>query len=611
MRRARQGLTYEEGDMHKRVAEEATGPGSRRRRGRIGWSVSCRTGAIAIVLAALIAALGPSPAQGESTMPTGRTSKTDYAIGPQPLNTALRDFALASGLQVSFNDDLAQGLISPGVRGSFTPEEALTGLLAGTGLSFRFTSADTVTLERGAIAPPAPAATPRGQGPPAPNAETPRAQVGERPVKVPEIVVKGVKERDDAKTYVPEDASTATRTPTPIRDIPQSIEVVTRKVMDDQKVIRLDDALKNVSGITNSNLGFGNTRDAYQCRGFTCGIFKNNLRFDTSSQYLTFIESANLARIEVLKGPPSVLYGRSEPGGIINLLTKQPLLVPYYSTDTIFGSYGLYRPTIDLSGPINNDKTALYRFNGAYENAESFRDLVRSQRWFAAPVFTWALGHDTTLTLEGEYLRDRRTNDRGVPAIGTGPAPVPVNRFLGESFAMVESEEGHAGAQLTHRFNKDWSLFSAFRADLGNASNFDFFYPVGVQADGRTLPRQIWPVAFDISSYYLRNDAVGGLKTGPIDHTILVGSEVGRQHSRFRQGMINYTPIDIFDPVYTNFKPDIPLTRLLRTSRLDAVGLYVQDQLTIFEDFKVLAGVRYDYLRQVQDTSGVSSSNIK
>jgi outer membrane receptor protein involved in Fe transport len=113
------------------------------------------------------------------------------------------------------------------------------------------------------------------------------------------------------------------------------------------------------------------------------------------------------------------LYGRSEPGGIINILTKQPLPDRYASIDQIIGSYNYYRTMIDATGPLNESKTLLFRINGAYENTESFRDLVRGQRYFVAPVFTWKAGSNTTITIEGEYIRDRRTPDFGLPASAT------------------------------------------------------------------------------------------------------------------------------------------------------------------------------------------------
>lgn len=336
----------------------------------------------------------------------------DFDIPGQALSPALKTFADQANLQLLYESDVVEGTQTAGVTGRFTSQEALRRLLSGTGLTFFFTDTKTVTLQK--------RKTPQADvGAEADDGDT-RA-VHQKPVKLPEIIVKELRERDDATTYVAEEASTATRTDTPLIQVPQSIQVVTQKVIQDQRGIRLEQALRNVSGVALGDIGqSGIAADVAFCRGFPCGYFKNYLRNEDQNQALTFRDIANIQRIEVLKGPASVLYGRSEPGGIINILTQQPLAERYASIDQIIGSYSYYRTMVDATGPLNESKTLLFRINGAYENTESFRDIVRGQRYFVAPVFTWKAGSNTTITLEGEYIRDRRTPDFGIPAIGRG-----------------------------------------------------------------------------------------------------------------------------------------------------------------------------------------------
>lgn len=563
-----------------------------------------------VLILTVVAGTGPDRvlAQGRSdTAPDGRTTLT-FDIPPQALSSALVTFSETTRLELLVDSRLTQGVQTPGVSGSRTLEDALRTMLVGTGLTYRFVEPRAVTLERDGpgVLVPAAVEAPLADGEkrtPDDNGQT--ARNSQKPVKVPEILVKDVQERDDTTTYVPDTASTATLTTTPIEETPQAVAVVTRKVLEDQKVIRLQEALKNVSGISNSQGGFGNSRDAFQCRGFECSTFKNGLNFDPSVQMQTFIESANVQRIEVLKGPPSVLYGRSEPGGVINIQTKQPLASRYYSLETIFGSFGLYRPTIDATGPLNENKTLLYRFNGAYENSDSFRDFVNSSRWFAAPVLTWKIGHNTTLTLEGEYLRDNRTIDRGIPAMGTRPAPIPLTRFLGEPFQRNRSEEGRAGYSLTHRFNPDWSLLSTFRMDLAKRDSFDLFVPGDPQPDG-TLERAVFPNQEVLRSYNLRNDLIGHVPTGFLDHTFLFGVQASRAESDFRSAFESFPSINIFNPVYNVAKPNIPLTGQFDT-KADSLGVYVQDQVSLLKDLKLLVGARFDYVRQTQVSDGVYS----
>ncbi len=513
-------------------------------------------------------------------------------IPPQELANGLKTFAAQTNLQVLYESQLASGLTTAGVTGTMSPREAIDRLLEGTNLTYAFTDQRTVTIQKAAG---------KASESPAGSVGPVESRTGKRKsIKLEEVVVIDAVEKE--RDYVAEDATTATRTQTPLRDVPQAVEVVTRKLMDDQKVIRLDQAVRNVSGLFQGSTG-GNRLEQFYCRGFLCGFFKNYLRNDSPNQVRIFRESANLQRLEVLKGPPSVLYGRSEPGGIVNLMTKQPLSESYYSGETMFGSYNFFRNLVDVSGPLNESKTVLYRFNGAYENSESFRDFVTGQRWFAAPVITWKIGDDTSLTVEGEYLRDNRTFDRGIVAIGTAPAQIPSSRFLGEAFGRNHAEEGRAGYILQHRFDKNWTLFSGFRADLNGDEGVEAFAR-NLLADNQTLRRRYQRQATHASSYYLRNDLVGKFATGSIDHTLLTGLEIGRENNYFEFGSNNNFPsINIFNPVYGFGQLDAPPTTIMR-ARLSALGAYLQDQVTLLENLKLLAGVRYDVFRINQNSNG-------
>jgi iron complex outermembrane receptor protein len=230
-----------------------------------------------------------------------------------------------------------------------------------------------------------------------PTAQTPE---NEEPI---ELVVTG--EQD---TYRVPEASGATRTDTPIRDIPQSVQVIPRQVLKDQQVTRLTDAIRNVSGIVEGDT-FAGTVDNFNIRGFD---FNSTFRDGFREPGDTLRELANIEQIEVIKGPASVLYGNAEPGGIINLVTKRPLSTPYYSADFSVGNFSYYRPSIDISGPLNPDKSLLYRLNVAYENGSSFRDFVDSERFFFGPIFELKLGDNTNLLVNVDYLKDERTFDQ-------------------------------------------------------------------------------------------------------------------------------------------------------------------------------------------------------
>ncbi|MEH2177847.1 TonB-dependent receptor plug domain-containing protein [Nostoc sp.] len=269
------------------------------------------------------------------------------------------------------------------------------------GLIFRVATAASTAQQ------PQTQSTPEQQPPESQTQPQPSTQSDE-PI---ELVVTG--EQDG---YRVPDASTATKTDTPLRDIPQSIQVIPRQIIEDQKTTRLRDILQNVSGVT-PGAGYQNSFDRVRIRGFTQETtFRDGIRDNNPST-----DFANVERVEVLKGPASVLFGQTEPGGIVNLVTKQPLSNPYYNVDLNVGNYAFYRSALDLSGPLNTDKTLLYRLNVAYENAGSFRDFISSENVFVAPVIAWKLSENTDLKLFLEYDNRDYKPDRGVFVIGDRP----------------------------------------------------------------------------------------------------------------------------------------------------------------------------------------------
>jgi iron complex outermembrane recepter protein len=260
-------------------------------------------------------------------------------------------------------------------------------------------------------------------------------------------------------------SSTATKTDTPIMETPYSIQVVPRAVMNDQQVIRVDDATKNVSGVQ-TGAADGNYLDAFIVRGFDIGnnTYRNGYRTQRQQS-----ETANLERLEVLKGAAAMLYGRVQPGGLLNLVTKQPLETSYYLLQQQFGSYDLYRTTVDATGPILEDKTLLYRINLAYQDNNSFRDFISTERIFIAPSLTWKATPDTQFNLNLEYKHDKGVDDYGVPAVGNRPAPIPIGRRLGQPGEGFDNDLLLVNFNAEHAFNDDWKV------KLGvNANSNDF-----------------------------------------------------------------------------------------------------------------------------------------
>jgi iron complex outermembrane recepter protein len=418
-----------------------------------------------------------------------------------------------------------------------------------------------------------------------PTAQTPE---NEEPI---ELVVTGEQDR-----YRVPEALGATRTDTPIRDIPQSIQVIPRQVLKDQQVTRLTDAIRNVSGIV-QGVGFAGSVDNFNIRGFEfSSAFRDGFREPGDA----LRELANIEQIEVLKGPASVLYGNAEPGGIINLVTKKPLNIPYYSGEFSVGNFSYYRSAIDLSGPLDPDKTLLYRLNAAYTNSGSFRDFVNSERFFFGPVFDLKLSEQTNLLFHVSYLNDERTFDTGLVAIGRGIANIPTSRFLGEPGDEVRLEEVNVGYRFEHRFSDRLMLRNAFR--YTSQDSFDYrAQALAVDEETGELPRNFRSNDDYLETYSLLTDIVGKFNTGSIEHTLLFGLDLARQNSDGSQRRLpgGLTPsINIFNPVYNVIpRPAVSeFTNVVRDgkSTTDSLGLYLQDQIAFSDNLKLLVGGRFD-----------------
>ncbi|MDF5706213.1 MAG: TonB-dependent siderophore receptor [Nostoc sp. S4] len=459
------------------------------------------------------------------------------------------------------------------------------------GLIFSVATAAS-TAQQPQTQPTQPQQPPESQIQPEPSTQ------GDEPI---ELVVTG--EQDG---YRVPDATTATKTDTPLRDIPQSIQVIPRQIIEDQKATRLRDILQNVSGVT-PGAGYQNSFDRVRIRGFTQETtFRDGIRDNFPST-----DFANVERVEVLKGPASVLFGQTEPGGIVNIVTKQPLSDPYYNVDLDVGNYAFYRSALDLSGPLNTDKTLLYRLNVAYENAGSFRDFISSQNIFVAPVIAWKLSKNTDLNLFFEYNNRDYKPDRGVLAIGDRPGSVPIDRFFGEpSINQGTTTNYKFGYNLEHRFSQNWQLRQAFSTNIFKSDEIRVQIDE-LQADGRTATRDIANFGGTTDEdYRLQTDVIGNFKTGTISHKLLFGVDLNR-YTEVSDGFSNgpFASIDVFNPVY--FVPITrPTTPYIVQNFTDTFGFYLQDQVTIANNLKLLLGGRFDTVSILQkDLVAQSATN--
>jgi iron complex outermembrane recepter protein len=427
-----------------------------------------------------------------------------------------------------------------------------------------------------------------------------------------EIVVTGEGQRG---YYVP-NASVGTRTNTPLRDIPQSIQVIPQQVIQEQQATRLNEVLKNVPGVVQGNRTPRDPLNLFRIRGFDANsdILIDGLPDPTN---LNIGFGANIERVEVLKGPASVLFGQGGLGGSVNLVTKRPLPDPFYFVEASAGNYDFYRGTIDISGPLNDSRSVSYRLNASAQTTESFIDFYELQQYLIAPVLTFNLSDRTKLTLLAEYALAEGTYDFGIPPEGSVlPNPngrIPRDRFVSEpDFNDTSNEILRISYDLEHRLSDSWQVRSVFRTSLFRLKR-DTVFSLGLQRDGRTLNRGAEDgTEYDDNTYNLDNYVVGNFATGRIQHQLVAGFNLRRTDVNYQSNLsLNYAPLDVFDPAYGRVPANPRFVRQANKDRIQQLGLYIQDQITLAENLKLLLGGRFDIANQRFQAPLTDTTNFK
>lgn len=432
-----------------------------------------------------------------------------------------------------------------------------------------------------------------------------------------EIEIIATRQAQQENNYFVPSASTATRTDTPILDTPQSIQVVPQEVLRDQQVIRVDDALRNVSGVI-GNLNPQGVGGRLTIRGFTMdnftggAIFRDGFRVNNN---LGTQETANIERIEVLKGPASVLYGQNDPGGIINLVTKRPLSEPFYEARFQIGNFGLVRPQLDLTGPLTKDRSLLYRFNFAYQNDNGFRDFdTNTRKLFLAPVLTANIGEKTQLSVLLEYLDEETPFDLGIVAQGNRIVSVPSSRIINEPDDFTSNKSLTVGYDFEHQFNDYWSLNHGFRYKTQDY-NVETVLPFDFDESTGDLTRFFASRAFRSDDYSINTSVAGKFETGIVKHQLVTGVDLNfnRFDDRFSKiDLSTPTVINIFDPIYRLVSrpdfTDVPTFPSI-DEEYDQVGVFLQDQISFGEQFILLLSLRYDNVQSRNLTTSQSEDN--
>ena len=396
--------------------------------------------------------------------------------------------------------------------------------------------------------------------------------------------------------YLASNSVTATKTDTPLIDIPQTINVVTREQLDDQAHHSLADILRYIPGTTVGQ-GEGN-RDQITLRGqnTTADFFLDGVRDDV--QYYRGLY--NIERVEILKGPYALIFGRGGGGGIINRVQKSPVIDDFiYAGPASINSFGAYDASVDLNTPLSG--AAAVRINAVYESLDSHRDYVGGERYAGNPYVAFNLNDAWKFGLSYEYVNDDRTTDRGIPSIATGAGQPnrPISGYRDQFFGTPGVNRTQFEAQIAKlRLDGQLATNLSFSGTM-LYGDYDKTY-VNVYANGAasaqngTVALAAYSDPTQRENFIAQGNLIWDVETGPLAHKILIGAEYGDQQSANRRfnGALSSGTLNLANPVF----PTVAFNMVTRDTVSDVTfsSVYVQDQISLGDHIDVVAGLRYD-----------------
>jgi len=548
---------------------------------RYGWlSTTALVGGLALAVlprAALAQAV-------EATQVRTAERHWEFDIPSQELSEALLDYARITGIQVFFRSEDLADLASGGVTGEISAEEALRRMLAPSGLVYDFTGENAVVVK---------------------VAGTSNVPTGDGEV-IGAITVEGVRKITSylpTYGYVSYYSVAATKTDTPVIETPQSISIIARQEMDDRDVQTVAEAVQYSPGITVDAFGVDpRGYDSITIRGFqaaTTGSFRDGLRMDGNFFAVYTTEPYGIERVDIMRGPSGALYGQGEAGGVVDRTTKRPRADMTQELQVAAGDWSRRQGAFDIGGAITDDESALFRFTGLARRGDTEFDYLdgtkqQDDRIFLAPAFTWQPDNDTSLTLMADYLHDNRSpqfNTYANERIGR------TDVVVGEpGFDKFEQEQFAIGYDLGHRFDDTWEFRQRARymyVDVDyQAVVMDFLEP-----DNVTLQRYVWSSPDTLHQVAVDNQLESRFELGPTYHVALVGVDYSRSSDEVKYHYGAADPLNLQNPVYSG-NAVLPAPYQHTNQVLQQAGVYVQDQITLYDDWILTLGGRYSYVDQ-------------
>lgn len=424
-------------------------------------------------------------------------------------------------------------------------------------------------------------------------------------IALPQVSVQGQAERADGPVegYRATRSATFTKTDTPLKEVPASISVVPAELMKDQAMQSLADVIRYVPGAL-AHQGEGN-RDQFILRGISTSsdLYADGIRDDAQ----VFRDLYNLERVEVLKGTAGMIFGRGGAGGVLNRVTKKPEFGPVGEASVSLGNDRQLRGTVDLGNKFND--LAAWRINAMAESGDSFRKGFEMKRYAANPTLTLVPGVNTTLTIGFEHLRDERTADRGVPAQNGKPVDGDPSTFYGNADqSIARSKVDGLYAILDHDFG-GVQLKNSFRV-----THYDKFYQ-NVYPDNANTSSITGAGTFRLAAYnnanqrtniFNQTDLSTKVNAGGFEHTLLAGVELGHQDSSNKRntgffGAATTIAVAVGTPIATPTSYRANGTDADNNVKAELAAVYVQDQIALSREWKLLAGLRYDYFKTIFD----------
>ena len=508
----------------------------------------------------------------------------EFDIPAQPVSQVLAALAKQTGLQPFFAEEAVKGVQSAGIKGKFGLREALAKALAGTGLTFQFTSEKAVAIKLAPV---------------------------EKVVNLPTIEVKEVVE----KGYAVKRATTATKTDTPLMQTPMTVEVLPRQMLQEMGVVSLgiSDVVK-YSGVTTQGTGplaedlyyRGFNSSTTLWNGFRIEDFGTTTGLTTPSPWM-----GNVSSVEIIKGPSSILYGRAEPGGAVNVLTNKPQATVHTTVTAGIGSRSDRWLAIDTTGAANEDKTVLYRLNVAEEDSNTwFRWNAQERSQAVAPALEWRVSPQTILSYEGLYRRVEGYSTNAAIPWDTASGQVATNDASRTYMpgAMASSGSNRSTLGLTHEFNESWAVSWKYMHDAAKTPKANYVwagspqFPITGGALTVSLDRG-WNV-YDLTTDATLLDMTGHVTAFGIKHTVLLGADYYKKRGHQRGAYDFGTQMtDYFNPALPDW--NIPEQYQYELSSQES-AFYLQDQMELPGNWHMLLGERYQHLAEDTANSGVA-----